>query len=178
MGNAPQETSLVQASRNGSFTLSPLSTVLTLDYGEDVAGIPYFQVESGSGQTAVKYSEPFDGLNSPYSDGLWDFVNDLMNTFRTETFNITGPGRVQASLLQGGQRCQSVTLLTNYTIAFSMIGFLSTVELNPVKSLPGKFRSSNSNYSDIWDLGARVVQVACFDLDHSQRRGILLQMVP
>ncbi|KAB8246483.1 hypothetical protein BDV35DRAFT_380584 [Aspergillus flavus] len=104
----------------------------------DVAGIPYFQVESGSGQTAVKYSEPFDSLNSP----------------------------VQASLLQGGQRCQSVTLLTNYTIAFSMIGFLSTVELNPVKSLPGKFRSSNSNYSDIWDLGARV------------RRGILLQMVP
>lgn len=58
--------------------------MLTLDYGEDVAGIPYFQVESGSGQTAVKYSEPFDSLNSPYSDGLWDFVNDLMNTFRTE----------------------------------------------------------------------------------------------
>ncbi|KAE8322253.1 hypothetical protein BDV39DRAFT_196851 [Aspergillus sergii] len=134
----------------------------------DVAGIPYFQVESGSGQIAVKYSEPFDGLNSPYSDGLWDFVNDLMNTFRTETFNITGPGRVQASLLQGGQRWQSVTLLTNNTIAFSKIGFLPTVELNPVESLPGKFRSSNSNYSDIWDLGARVVQ----------RRGILLQMVP
>ncbi|KAB8204428.1 Six-hairpin glycosidase-like protein [Aspergillus parasiticus] len=163
VGNAPQETSLVQASPNGPFILSPSSPVLTLDYGEDVAGIPYFQVESGSGQIAVKYSEPFDGLNSPYSDGLWDFVNDLMNTFRTETFNITGPGRVQASLLQGGQRWQSVTLLTNNTIAFSKIGFLPTVELNPVESLPGKFRSSNSNYSDIWDLGARVVQVACFD---------------
>lgn len=159
----PAETGLTTYSADQTYNLSTGSPVLTLDYGVDVAGFPYVDVLSGTGQVEFKYTEDFDGLNQPYGDGPWSFVISLSNTFRTETFNITGPGRVQSSLLQGGQRWQTITLLTNDTIVLSGSGFEPTVEVCPRETLPGSFAASMQNYSDIWGLGARVVQLACFD---------------
>ena len=104
----------LQSYTGQSLTLSTASPLLTLDFGADVAGIPFFDVSSGTGQIEVEYTEDFDGLNQVYSDGPWTFVNGLMNTFRTETFNITGSGVFQSPLLQGGQRWQSVSLLTKF----------------------------------------------------------------
>lgn len=51
--------------------LDPSSPVLTLDYGADVAGFPALNVQSISkpAQIELKYSEPYDGLSLPYSDG-------------------------------------------------------------------------------------------------------------
>lgn len=53
--------------------LDAASPVLTLDYGAEVAGFPYFGVQSISGakdaQVELKYSEPYHGLSLPYSDG-------------------------------------------------------------------------------------------------------------
>lgn len=160
--SAPVEDSL-QAYTNESLILSTASPVLTLDYGAEVAGFPYFQVSSGSGQVEVKYAEDFDSLGEPYSDGPWSFVNGLMNTFRTETFNVTGPGLFRSPLLQGGQRWQTLILLTNESISLSEAGFVPTVDIEPTSSLPGSFSSSNSNYDAVWGLGGRVVQAACFD---------------
>jgi hypothetical protein len=162
LGGAPAEKGL-QTYKNQNLKLSTVSPVLTLDYGVDVAGIPFFEVKSGSGQIEVKYTEDFDALDTLYGDGSWTFVNGLMNTFRTETFNVTGPGRFQANLLQGGQRWQTVTLLTNESISFSEVGFVPTVKILPTDGLPGSFTSSKSSYAEIWGLGARVVQAACFD---------------
>lgn len=59
---------------SNEFTLTSASPVLTLDYGADVAGFPYFDVtsfaEAGT-QIELKYSEQFQGLNLAYGDGPW-----------------------------------------------------------------------------------------------------------
>ena len=54
-------------------TLDSSSPVLTLDYGSEVGGFPWVEVESPDGpvQIELKYSEPFDGLGMPYGDGPW-----------------------------------------------------------------------------------------------------------
>lgn len=160
---APVETGLTTCSPEQNYSLSTTTPVLTLDYGVDVAGFPYIDVVSGTGQIEFKYTEDFDGLNQPYGDGPWSFVINLANSFRTETFNVTGPGRIQSALLQGGQRWETLTLLTNDTIVLSDPGFAPTVEVCPLETLPGSFSASTQNYTDIWGLGARGVQLACFD---------------
>ncbi|TKA58230.1 hypothetical protein B0A55_13698 [Friedmanniomyces simplex] len=147
----------------GQITLTPSSPVLTLKYAHEAAGIPFIEIESGQGQIEIKYTEDFYGLDQPYGDGPWVFVNSLSNTFRTETFNVTGPGRIQSSLLQGGQRWQTITLLTNDSICLSQVGFVPTVEINPIESLPGAFSASDGSLTGLWDLGARAVRAACVD---------------
>lgn len=55
-------------------TLDSSTPVLTLDYGAEVAGFPFFEVTSVGGSTAqieLKYSEQFQGLNLDYGDGPW-----------------------------------------------------------------------------------------------------------
>lgn len=55
-------------------TLTPSAPVLTLDYGAEVAGFPYFEVASLGGPAAqieLKYSEQFAGLNLSTGDGPW-----------------------------------------------------------------------------------------------------------
>ena len=57
-----------------SFTLNSSSPVLSLDYGAEVAGFPYVEISSLTGEFAqieLKYSEPYDGLGLPYGDGPW-----------------------------------------------------------------------------------------------------------
>jgi hypothetical protein len=52
--------------------LTPSAPVVTLDYGADVAGFPYFEVTSVTGsavQVELKYSEQFPGLNLDTGDG-------------------------------------------------------------------------------------------------------------
>ena len=86
-----------------------------------------------------------------------------MNTFRTETFNITDSGRTESFFIQGGQRWQSITLLTNSSITLSDIGFRASVDIKPVDSLTGAFSASNPSYQEVWSLGARAVQAACVE---------------
>jgi hypothetical protein len=162
-GSATAETGLSTYNSNQPITLSVESPLLTLDYGSNVAGFPVFQVASGAGQIEVKYSEAFDGLNKQYGDGLWTFVSGLMNTFRVETLNLTGPGTFQSALLQGGQRWQTVRLLTASPVVLSLVGFVPTVDIQPTNNLPGSFSSSNADYDGAWGLGAAVVQASCYD---------------
>ena len=145
-------------------TLSPSSSLLTLDYATESAGFPFFDVKSLSGPTQieVKYSEEFPALAGPQSDGPWVFTVGLANTFRVETFNVTEPGKF-SSLLQGGQRWSTIRLLTETTIEFQSIGFNSSASHVPASEVPGQLSTSNDIYNGIWDLGARVVQAACID---------------
>lgn len=136
----------------------------------DVAGFSYIDIVSGTGQIELKYTEDFDGLNQLHGDGPWAFVVGLANSFRTETFNVTGPGRVQSTLLQGAQRWD-----TDNTIVVSSPGFEPSVEVCPTATLPGSVSSSIQNYTEIWALGARAVKLACFD---SLQLGKSRQMVP
>ena len=73
LGNGPSIDGL-QPYSGGDLTLDIFSPVLTLDYGAEVAGLPFVQVSSMSGpssQIEIKYSEPFDGLDKKFSDGPW-----------------------------------------------------------------------------------------------------------
>ena len=94
-----------------------------------------------------------------------------MNSFRTETFNITTPGNTESFFIQGGQRWQTVTLLSNNTsVTISNVGFRASVEIKPTDKLIGSFSASNEVYDGVWGLGARAVQAACVEVD-SQNAG-------
>ncbi|PQE11261.1 is able to hydrolyze alpha-1 protein [Rutstroemia sp. NJR-2017a BVV2] len=146
-----------------SFTLNQIGQIATLDYGEERAGHPYFNISSLDNpvQIEVKYTEPFDGLNNVFSDGPYAFSSSLANTFRVETFNVTNVGPFQSYFIQGGQRWQSIRLLTAGSVSFSSVGFISSVDTPDVDQLPGHFECSNSAYNEIWKLGARAVSAAC-----------------
>ncbi|OHX00744.1 rhamnosidase-like protein [Colletotrichum incanum] len=147
------------------FTLSPEIPVATLDYGAERAGHPVFDVSalSAPAQIEVKYTEHFDGLNHPFGDGPYTFSNQLSNSFRVETFNITAVGRVASPLTQGSQKWQTIRLLTNGTVEFSNVGFSATIDTVEPENLPGGFDSDDEVLNEIWKLGARAATAACFD---------------
>lgn len=147
------------------FTLTPSSPWATLDYGAEVAGFPSFEISkiSGPTQIEIKYSEQCPGLLEPFSDGPSLFVSSLADSFRVETFNITRNGKFSSELLQGGQRWQSIRLLTHTTVKFRTVSFRSSVGAVDTGNIPGTFHSSNEIYNKIWYLGARAVSLVCFD---------------
>lgn len=114
-------------------------------------------------QIEVRYSEPFAGLSDPFSDGPFLFSPMLANHFRAETFNVTETGRFVAPLVQGGQRWQSITLLTAGSIAFESVGFEATVDPTAVTDLPGAFDSSDETFNEVWKLGAVAASTACVE---------------
>lgn len=64
----------LQTYSGNNVTLNTQSPVLTLDYGAEVAGFPYFEVASlaePAVQLELKYSEQFGGLNLSTGDGPW-----------------------------------------------------------------------------------------------------------
>ncbi|PYH95280.1 hypothetical protein BO71DRAFT_209277 [Aspergillus ellipticus CBS 707.79] len=156
---------VVPNSPDQSITLTKLSPCVTLDYGADVAGFPTFEVQnlSGPAQIEVKYSEQLTGLEEPFSDGPSLFVSSLSNSFRVETFNVTQPGNISSGFLQGGQRWQSIRLLTSNTLTLRSASIKSTVGSVDIGNLPSTFQSSSTIYNKIWALGARAVSLACFD---------------
>lgn len=152
-------------SSGGRFELTPSTPVATIDYGHEVAGYPFYDVEfiSGKVQIEVKYSEEFIGLDTNFSDGPFPFASGLSNTYRVETFEVTETGPFEAFLLQGGQRWQSIRLLTSGSVVFSTIGFTASVPDIDASTLPGGFESDNAVLNDIWALGARASSLACID---------------
>ncbi|KAK1995306.1 Six-hairpin glycosidase [Colletotrichum falcatum] len=160
-GNAVQ----LQTQPFSPFTLSPDTPIATLDYGAERAGYPIFDIASLSApaQIEVKYTEHFDGLSHPFGDGPFSFTNQLGNSFRVETFDVAATGRLASPLLQGGQKWQSIRLLTNGTVGISGVGFAATIDTAEPEDLPGKFDSDDETLNEIWKLGARAATAACFD---------------
>ena len=86
-----------------------------------------------------------------------------MNSFRVETFNISTTGTTQSFFIQGGQRWQTITLLSNTSITISGVGFQPSVDIKPTNELNGSFSTSNDTYDAVWSLGARAIQAACVE---------------
>ncbi|KAF6829111.1 hypothetical protein CPLU01_08124 [Colletotrichum plurivorum] len=167
-GVAVGRSAALQTQPFATFTLTPENPVATLDYGVERAGFPVFEVSAVSGgpaQIEVKYTEHFDGLSHPFADGPYTFSNQLGNSFRVETFAIATTGRFSSPLLQGGQRWQSVRLLTNETtdVTFSSVGFEATIDVVEPEDLPGRFHSDDETLNEIWKLGARAAIAACVE---------------
>jgi len=167
IGTAPTIDGLLPYSKT-QLTLDASKPVLTLDYGAEVAGFPFLEISSiteAGTQLSLKYSEPYNGLGLEYSDGPFLFSSGLANSFRTETFNISSPGLKTSFFIQGGQRWQTITLLSSSSITISNVGFRASVDIISKDSLPGAFSASNSVYDDVWDIGARSLQTACVEAD-------------
>jgi hypothetical protein len=143
--------------------LTPSGAVLTLDYGTETAGFPFFSVQdiSSAAQLESKYTEAQAGLDEPFGDGPWTFANGLSNTFRVETFNVTETGDYQSFFQQGGFRWQSLTLLGDTGNVTLCGAGLKSYNSHTLDNLPGSFNSSNTVWNEIWALGARTVQQAC-----------------
>lgn len=161
LGSAPS----LETNSFASFTLDEGTPLATLDYGVERAGYAFFTVTSLSQpvQIEVRYSEPFAGLAGPWSDGPFLFSPMLANHFRAETFNVTQAGRLVAPLLQGGQRWESIALLTGGSISFESVGFEATVDPTAVLDFPGSFDSSDETFNGAWKLGAVAASVACVE---------------
>ncbi|KAH0282787.1 Six-hairpin glycosidase [Aureobasidium namibiae CBS 147.97] len=160
IGNAPQ----IKTQPFAPFTLNSKNPIATLDYGYEVAGYPFFKVTGFEGkvQIEVKYTENFNDINLPYSDGPFPFAEGLSNTYRVETFEVSCTGQLDSFLAQGGQRWQTIRLLTSGSVTFASVGFTATIDVVDYDKLPGRFTSSNSLYNEVWKLGARAVGAACF----------------
>ncbi|RDW74895.1 hypothetical protein BP6252_06037 [Coleophoma cylindrospora] len=148
-----------------SFELVPSTPFATLDYGTEVAGYPFFEVSSmrGKVQIEVKYGEAFQALSNNFSDGPYPFAIGLSNTYRVETFDVTTPGIFESFFLQGGQRWQSIRLLTPGSITFASVGLRPSIPVVDIDNLPGQFECDNNKLNDIWKLGAKAVNVACLE---------------
>ncbi|KAH6693450.1 Six-hairpin glycosidase-like protein [Plectosphaerella plurivora] len=162
LGSAPS----LETAPFAGFTLESASnTVATVDYGHIVAGVPWFEVSSLSGpvQLEIKYTEEYGGLEAPFSDGPFLFGNQMGANFRVETLNMTKTGKTSAFLVQGGQRWQSVRLLTDGSITFKSVGFEATFpNVNP-EDEPGQFTSDNERLNAIWKVGVRGAESSCIE---------------
>ncbi|KAG6617751.1 Glycoside hydrolase [Phytophthora cinnamomi] len=152
------------------FTLTAAEPIATLDYGYEVAGLPYFvvsAVSSGPVDVEVKYSEQFSVLSTNFSDGPSQYATAVANSRRVETHRITLDeinATVTSMLSQPGQRWQTLRLLSGDFVTFEAVGFQASIEvIDDLSTLPGTFSSSNTKYNEIWNLGARAVSAACLD---------------
>ncbi|KAJ5632246.1 hypothetical protein N7490_008585 [Penicillium lividum] len=147
------------------FSLTLESPVATIDYGSEVAGYPFFEIESveAPAQIEVKYSEPYAGLQHVWGDGPYTFSTGLSNAVRVETFNITKAGSVTSSLIQGGQRWQSIRLIAGSKITISQVGFESTVSVTDPDKLPARFSCDDPVFNAIWKLGQKAATMACLE---------------
>lgn len=145
--------------------MTPSTPIATLDYGSEVAGYPFFIASSVTGnvQIEIKYSEEFNGLLANFSDGPLPFNIGLSNSYRVETFQVTESGYFEAFLLQGGQRWQSIRLLTQGTIHFSSVGFIPSVSISDIDHTPGQFKCDDEALNKIWRLGARASAMSCVE---------------
>jgi hypothetical protein len=114
-------------------------------------------------QLEIKYSEEYRGLEAPFSDGPFLYGNQVGANFRVETLNVTGLGKTSAFLAQGGQRWESVRLLTKGTVTFSRVGFEATFPNVSPEDEPGQLSSDNERLNAIWKLGVRGAESSCLE---------------
>lgn len=147
------------------FALTLNFPVATIDYGSEVAGYPFFEIESveAPAQIEVKYSEPYHGLQHVWGDGPYTFSTGLSNAVRVETFNITKAGTVTSTLIQGGQRWQSIRLVAGNKVTISRVGFEPTVSVIDTDTLPAHFSSDDTIFNAIWKLGQKAATMACLE---------------
>ncbi|KAK4048798.1 hypothetical protein OIV83_004564 [Microbotryomycetes sp. JL201] len=147
-----------------SMVFSAVGDIYTLDYGHNVAGKPTFEVESvdGYAQIEVKYTESYPGLLNERGDGPFLFSNALANSFRVETLNVTKSGWLTSSLIQGGQRWESVKRVKGSNLVIKSAGFQPSIAVQPLDTRPGFFASSDDTYTKIWQLGPRTMEHTCF----------------
>ncbi|KAF4841472.1 hypothetical protein CGCSCA4_v009399 [Colletotrichum siamense] len=159
----PQNDAIIYAS-SGTTTLSSNGTaasVVVLDFGRNVEGIPTFEVVSASGDTSVfeiSYGETEAAFSVYMSDGPLPLAA-AMDTYRVNRYNITGPSIISNRLIQGTFRYQKLNLSTSGALTLRDIGVKPTTSTTALTQLPGSFECSDEDLTRIWSVGARTVQL-------------------
>ena len=82
-----------------------------------------------------------------------------MDTYRINNYNITEPTNKTNRLIQGGFRYQKLALLTPGDMVLAKVGVKPSISTTPIASLPGSFQCSDDRINQIWNVGARTVQM-------------------
>ncbi|WYZ41210.1 hypothetical protein EsH8_V_000105 [Colletotrichum jinshuiense] len=149
---------------NGTTTITSNGTapaVVVLDFGQNVEGIPTFEVVSASGDTSsfeISYGESRTAIDLYMSDGPLSLAA-AADTYRVNQYNITGPSVISNRLIQGAFRYQKLNLSSPGTLKLKNIGVKPTTSTTPLTRLPGSFECSDEDLTRIWHTGARTVQL-------------------
>jgi hypothetical protein len=167
---------------NGVQTLnaSAAGSIVILDYGHEVEGVPSFEVLSHQGDTSlfeISYAESLASFSQymvyfAARPDMTSMVTDLsrqsdgplplaaaMDTYRVNRYNISAPGTITNRLVQGGFRYQKLNLTSQGSLSLRNVGVQPTVDDTPVDELPGAFNSSDEMLNRIWHAGARTLKL-------------------
>lgn len=161
-GDVTGAQSLVGALGGGRATLTDkegsTAPSITVDYGEDVSGIPYFDVRSARGSPTLRatYSEArqylgSSGDNTPSSSGAGD-------SSRVDQL-IAAPGLLTTDLIQGAQRYERIGLTSPGSVTLSALGIDFTAVRASAPAYKGWFASSSPLLDRIWYDGAYTTQL-------------------
>ena len=152
------------SSQGTTFTTSSGSTPASvlLDYGQDTNGFPWFAVTSAQGSPArvAAYSEglqyiqtnPTQGDQSPPFSSAGD-------PSRADSYAVTAPGTIVNPYIQGGERCQAITLTTPGTVTLKNVGIRFAGYRATPASYGGYFVCNSDLLNRIWYTGAYTVQL-------------------
>lgn len=136
--------------------------VIVLDYGQDVGGLPYFNVTAASGlpDLHVSYSEAEQYASQPDGDAdpTTFFPRPGEDPHRYDDYTVTGPGAIHATLIQGAERFERITLNTPGSVTLSAGITFGACDATP-DQYQGWFLSSDSQLNKIWYAGAYTTQL-------------------
>jgi alpha-L-rhamnosidase len=130
---------------------------IVLDYGKDVSGIPFFNVQSVSGTPT---------LHAAYSEGLLYLGTNgdgapgqAADPSRADDFTLSGAGVVTRNMIQGGERFQIITLTSPGTVSLSAAGIHFSAFRADATAYQGYFVCNDDELNRIWYDGAYTVQL-------------------
>jgi hypothetical protein len=134
--------------------------VVLLDYGKDVGGLPYFQVNAASGAPTLRaaYSEA-EQFAGPDGDGVTPLPRPGLDTTRHDDHRVSAPGTISETVLQGGERFQYLTLTTPGSVTLRGVGIEFTAFRATPEKYQGWFLSSDDQLNRIWYAGAYTAQL-------------------
>lgn len=149
---------------NGAFPITLTSANSTtsyviLDYGNNIGGLPFFDVDQVTGNCSlrVSYSEALPNV----VDGDIEFYPLIrsFDPYRVKLYNIINPGRTESPLIQGAQRYQRLSLTKGGSLRLTRVGVKSTHHNKDISSAPGSFSCSSASYTNMWEMGVRTLQI-------------------
>jgi alpha-L-rhamnosidase len=140
--------------------------VILLDYGKDVGGLPYFDVTAASGGLVkpdlhVSYSEAEQYASQPAGDTnpATFFPRPGEDPHRYDDYTVGGAGVIHATLIQGAERFERITLTTPGSVTLSGAGItFGAYDATPAR-YQGWFLSSDAQLNKIWYAGAYTTQL-------------------
>lgn len=149
---------------NGSFPItltyliSSISYII-FDYGEDVGGFPFFDIDliNGNSSVRVSYSEALPNV----IDGDIEFYPLIrsFDPYRVKFYSLTNDDYIESPLVQGAQRYQRLTLISGDNIRINKLAIKSAHHTKDISSSPRSFSCSSISYINMWKIGVRTLQI-------------------